>query len=223
MGKRQRIVTTVLWAVAVVSMLGLVGTGLWARKHRDVLGRHAPGAGIETARVAAGELPVYYDAPQFSLTSQSGQTVTDASLRGSVWVGMVFFTHCPDICPGMMGRLVDLQEAVNTPDVKLVSFTLDPERDTPEQLKQYADRLGADSARWFLLTGAKEEMFAAADGLKLAAVPEKDGQPITHTGKMLLIDRAGKVRGVYDSDDDDAMRNLAHDALKLAGAPEKTS
>ena len=199
MGKRQQIVTTLLWGLTVFGMLGLVGTGLWAKRAR---GREA--------------LPTYYEAPQFALTDQNHKQVTHEQLRGSVWVAMVFFTHCPDICPGMMGRLVDLQESVKDPSVKLVSFSIDPERDTPEQLRQYAERLGADSTRWLLLTGTKDEMFAVAEGLKLSASPAQGDQPIAHTNRMLLIDQAGQVRGVYDSSDDAAMGKLATDAARLA-------
>jgi cytochrome oxidase Cu insertion factor (SCO1/SenC/PrrC family) len=204
MGKRQQIVTTVLWGMTVFAMLGLVGTGLWAKKAR---GRQAD---------AADALPVRFPAPHFELTDQDGRTVTGDQLRGNVWVAMVFFTNCPDICPGMMGRLVDLQEAVRDPKVKLVSFSIDPERDTPEQLKQYAERLGADSTRWFLLTGPKDQMFAAAEGLKLAAEPAQGDKPISHTNRMLLVDALGQVRGVYDSADDADMSKLAADAAMLA-------
>src|SRR5687768_3294207 len=130
MGKGPKIVTTVLWGMTVFAMLGVVGTGLWAKKAR---GRQAPGV------VSADDLPKFYQAPAFELTDQENRTVTDAQLRGSAWVAIVFFTNCPDICPGMMGRLVDLQEAVKDPNVKLVSFSIDPERDTPQRLKQYAD------------------------------------------------------------------------------------
>jgi cytochrome oxidase Cu insertion factor (SCO1/SenC/PrrC family) len=204
MGKRQQIVTTVLWGMTVFAMLGLVGTGLWAKKAR----------GRQADQVDA--LPVYFAAPPFELTDQNSRTITGGQLRGSVWVAMVFFTNCPDICPGMMGRLVDLQQAVTDPRVKLVSFSIDPERDTPEQLKQYAERLGADSTRWFLLTGTKDQMFAAAEGLKLSAEPARGDKPISHTNRMLLIDVHGQVRGVYDSSDDAAMSKLAADAATLA-------
>lgn len=207
MGKGQKVVTTVLWGMTVIVMLGLVGTGLWAKKAR---GRQA----------VAEALPVYYEAPRFALTDQNERTVTDAQLRGDVWVAMVFFTHCPDICPGMMQRLVDLQEAVKDPRVKLVSFSIDPERDTPRQLKQYADTLGADSSRWMLLTGTSDAMFAAAEGLKLSASPAQGDKPIAHTNRMLLVDQTGHVRGVYDSSDDASMSNLANDARRLARAED---
>ena len=203
MGKRQQIVTTVLWGLTVFAMLGLVGTGLWAKKAR---GRQAD---------AHDALPVLFPAPPFELTDQNNRTVRADHLRGSVWVAMVFFTNCPDICPGMMGRLVDLQGAVTNPNVKLVSFSIDPERDTPEQLRQYADQLGADSSRWFLLTGTTDQMFAVAEGLKLSAEPAQGDKPISHTGHILLVDQSGNVRGVYDSADDADMSELPADATRL--------
>jgi protein SCO1 len=216
MGKGQRIVTTVLWATTVLAMLGLLGTGLWAKKqlgNRTLAGSSpVPGSGP----VTDGELPILFRAPAFALVNQNAEPVTDSTLHGSVWVAMVFFTNCPDICPGMVGRLLDLQQAVQDPRVKLVSFTLDPERDTPEALRQYAARLGADQSRWFLLSGSEDQMYEVADGLKLAAVPADGDKPITHTGRMLLVDDAGQVRGVYDSADDESMQALARDARMLS-------
>lgn len=160
--------------------------------------------------------PTLYDVPSFALTDQNGQTVTDASLRGNVWVAMVFFTQCPGICPAMMAQMRKIQQAVPHADVKIVSFSLDPEHDTPETLKAYADRLQADQSRWHLLTGPKQTMFEVARGLKLAAAPAHGDQPITHTQKVLLIGRDNRVRGIYDSGNQASMDKLAHDARELA-------
>lgn len=216
MGKRQRIVTTTLWGLTVVCMLGLVGTGLWAKKQSDLRLRAADEhAALAADRHEDGNLPVYYAAAPFKLTDQNDASVTDQSLRGSIWVGLVFFTHCPDICPGMIGRLVDLQDAVPDARVKLVPFTIDPEKDTPEALKQYAEHIKADPRRWHFLTGTPDQMFAAASGLKLAAEPATDETPIVHSGKFLLIDAEGNVRGVYDHKFDEDMSRLAADATSL--------
>jgi protein SCO1/2 len=217
MGTGQKLVTTLLWGLAVLGMLAMVGTGLWAKKAqhaRDGAAAHALLASA-TARDESGALPVLYPAPQFSLTDQTGTTITHESLRGNVWVAMVFFTECPGICPGMVGQLMTLQETLKDPRVKLVPFSIDPEHDTPQVLKQYADRIKADPDRWHLLTGTKDEMFAAAEGLKLAAEPAKGSNPIVHSGKLLLIDAAGDVRGVYDHKEDEQMAQLAKDAAQL--------
>ena len=98
-----------------------------------------------------------------------------------------------------------------------VSFTVDPERDTPEVLKGYAQNYDADPARWHFLTGDKSALFDAAAGLKLTAAPAGQfGPEIVHAEKFLLVDGAGKVRGIYDSNDEQDLKKLAADASALA-------
>jgi protein SCO1 len=196
MKRSQKILVTTVWALAVMVMLGIVGMGLWG--HRTEAS------------------PALFSAPAFSLTDQNGRTMTDATLRGNVWIAMVFFTECPGVCPMMSARMAQLQKTVVRPDVKIISLSLDPEHDTPEVLKGYADRFGADSARWHMLTGPKQTMYDLARAFKLAAEPAHDGQPIVHTQKVLLIDRGNCVRGVYDTSDDTSMKKLAEDAEDLA-------
>jgi protein SCO1/2 len=218
MGRNQKILVTTLWAVAVLAMIGVVGTGLWARRQgaaADVDGASAAAVARVQVDQAPAELEPLYDAPSFSLTDQNGRTVTNKTLHGDVWVAMVFFTNCPGVCPMMVSRMTELQKAVTSPDAKVVAFSVDPERDTPEVMKAYAERVGADPARWYFLTGPKPTMFEVAHALKLAAEPAQDNKPLTHTNKALLIDRAGHVRGVYDATDPESMAKLAKDARTL--------
>jgi protein SCO1/2 len=203
MDKKQKILVTCMWGVAVLAMIAVVGAGLLGRRH--LLPYESPVA-----------LEPHYDAPSFSLTDQNGATVTGSSLKGKVWIGMVFFTNCPGVCPAMTMRLNEVQKATTNPDVKMVAFSLDPERDTPEVMKLYAERLQTDPTRWLFLTGPKDTMYETARGLKLAAQPAQDGNPIVHTQKVLLIDQTGKVRGVYDTNDDASMKQLSQDAMTLA-------
>lgn len=195
MRRQQKILVTALWGVAVLAMLAVVGTGM----RRD----HEP-------------LDVLWNAPKFSLTDQHGKTVTDADLKGNVWIGMLFFTNCPGVCPMMTGRMTQLQKAVTAPDVKIVSFSVDPEHDTPEMMRAYAERSGVDQSRWHMLTGPASAMFQTAMDLKLPAAPALAGQPIMHSQKVLLIDRKNRVRRQYDTNDDDQMKQLAEDAKTLA-------
>ena len=198
MDRKQRIITTALWAVLVVAMLGVIGTGLWAKFRPD-------------------PLPSYYDAPAFSLTDQEGRAFKSDDLRGKVWVADFIFTRCPGACPKMTMKMSGLQRAVPERDVHFVSFTVDPERDTPEVLKQYAQSFDADPARWHFLTGDKAALFDTAAGLKLTAAPAGQfGPEIVHAEKFLLVDGAGKVRGIYDSGDEQALKKLAADAAVLA-------
>ena len=198
MDRKQRIITTVLWSVLVVAMLGVIGTGLLAKFRPD-------------------PLPVYYDAPAFSLTDQDGRPFRSDDLRGKAWVADFIFTTCPGACPKMTMKMSGLQKAIPTRDVHFVSFTVDPERDTPEVLKHYAQNYDADPARWHFLTGAKPALFETAAGLKLTAAPAGQfGPEIVHAEKFLLVDGAGRVRGIYDSGDEQDLKKLAADAAALA-------
>src|SRR5687768_15498573 len=198
MDRRQKIITTVLWSVLVIAMLGVVGTGLWAKFRPD-------------------PLPVLYAGPAFSLTDQDAKAFGSENLRGKTWVAAFIFTHCPGVCPQMSMKMAALQQAVPDRDVHLVSFSVDPERDTPAVLKEYARSFDADPARWHFLTGEKAAVFDVAAGLKLTAAPAGVfGPDIVHAEKLLLIDGEGRVRGAYDSKDEQEMKQLAADAADLA-------
>jgi protein SCO1/2 len=196
MQRNQKILVTILWGAAVLAMIGVVGTGLWAK--------HQP------------TQPPLFDAPKFSLTDQNGDTITDANLRGNVWIASVFFTQCPGICPMITMKLAELEKAVPSPQVKVVSLSIDPEHDTPAVMKEYAKNMGVDQSRWYFLTGPKTTIYElATQGFKLAATPAKEGNSITHTQKVLLVDRDNEVRGVYDTNDDDSMKKLADDVKAM--------
>ncbi len=208
MGKGQRILTTILWATAVLGMLGLVGTGLWAKKQSE-----ARRTADETATLASAwqRFPV----PQFSLIDQNSNPVTDQSLRGRVWIADFIFTNCAGPCPKMSAIMADLQQRIARPDVKLVSFTVDPERDTPAKLKQYGRDFQADESRWMFLTGSVEQMQDLALGMKMAATKGESDQ-ITHSTYFILIDRDGQVRGVFGQSDPATPQRLTTDATTLA-------
>src|SRR5215510_10916730 len=126
MDRKQKILVTCMWGVAVLAMIAVVGAGLLGRGR---LPEDEPSAPLEAL----------YDAPSFSLTDQNGGTVSADSLRGQVWIGMVFFTSCPGVCPAMTMRMNGVQKAIVNADVKMVAFSLDPERDTPEVMKLYGE------------------------------------------------------------------------------------
>ncbi len=156
---------------------------------------------------AINPLPVISQVPAFTLTNELGRTVTRADLRGQVWVADIIFTRCAGPCPRMTQKLSDLQNAVPRElPVKLVTLTTDPEFDQPAILKAYGGRFGADFRRWMFLTGAKLEIAkVAADGLKLSALEKPPAQRTNaddlfiHSTMFVVVDKAGRVRGVYES------------------------
>jgi protein SCO1/2 len=152
-------------------------------------------------------MPILGQLPDFVLTNQIGQTVSLAGLRGQVWVADVIFTRCPGPCAKMTRHFAELQAAVPTnQSTKLVSFTSDPEYDTPKILKKYAEKFGADSNRWWFLTGDKPQIRRlAVNDFKFVVVekkPEERDIPddlFLHSTWFVLVDRQGRVRGWTDS------------------------
>lgn len=150
----------------------------------------------------------------FQLTAQTGQPFDSKSLEGHVWVADFFFTSCPGPCPMMSQKLAEIQrQTADVPDVKIVSFTVDPATDTPPVLSAYAKHYKADPARWFFLTGAQTALDdIGRNGFKLNSV---DGGNV-HSTRFALVDRRMQVRGYYSTDDDGFMPKLIRDIRNLA-------
>jgi len=158
-------------------------------------------------------LPVLGEVPPFQLTSQSGETFERKSLDGHVWVADFMFTSCPGPCPRMSSQMHQIQTATaGTPDVKLVSFTVDPAHDTPEVLAAYGKHFLAQPGRWYFLTGPQNRLDEIGRaGFKLNLV---DGS-LDHSTRFVLIDRRARIRGYYASSDDGFPSGLLRDLRQL--------
>ncbi len=182
-------------------------------------GSRGPGAGVVVlAAVLVGcagkaPLPVLGDVPDFALTSQTGSAVDRATLEGHVWVADFMFTTCPGPCPRMSSQMHQIQKATaKTPDIKLVSFTVDPAHDTPAVLAAYGKHFLADPGRWYFLTGLQQTLNTLGlAGFKLNSV---DGS-LNHSTRFVLVDRTARIRGYYDSSDDGFLQNLLRDLRQL--------
>lgn len=146
-------------------------------------------------------LAVIREVPDFSLTATDGSVVTQADLRGRVTLVSFVFTTCTGSCPQTTLRLAKVQEKLTAArfgpdDVRLLSVTLDPERDSPEVLTRYAKRHDTDPARWRFLTGKPEAVAATLTAWEMWAKPGKDGQ-LDHPSRVFLVDRRGRIREVY--------------------------
>ena len=176
-------------------------------------------------RAPEAPLPRLGTLPAFQLVERSGRPLTSASLRSKVWVADFIFTTCGGACPAMTARMARLRREVPG-DVAFVSFTVDPANDTPEVLARYAANFKADD-RWLFVTGPQKDLYAlSTEGFKLAALevpPEQrregDDGPFLHSSKFVLVDRAGHIRGYYDSTDEDEMRGLVADITRLQAEP----
>lgn len=185
-----------------------------------VLGLVAAAAGLHLRRARPADLPVLGTVPPFRLVERSGKPVSLDDLRGRTWVAGFIFTRCGGICPAMTARMKELHAAA--PGLELVSFSVDPEHDTPEVLERYARQHGIRE-RWRFVTGPTTALYGlAADGFRLAAAavpPEEqrsqgDG-PFLHSSRLVLVDAEARIRGYYDTADAEALGRLRGDAARL--------
>lgn len=160
--------------------------------------------------------------PDFALTAVSPDgAVSPASretLRGRVWAANFVYTRCAGPCPMLTANMAALLKRL-PPAAGALSFTVDPDRDSPPVLAAYARRFGADPRRWLFVGGRKEELVRLLRGGFHIAVAEDasaaPGRNVAHTTKFVLIDAAGWIRGYYDGDDPAALDRLAADAARL--------
>jgi protein SCO1/2 len=166
-------------------------------------------------RRAVDQLPVIRAVPDFTLTDQDGQAVTKEDLRGKIWIADFIFTRCKGPCPLMTARMLEMQRAlVKTPDVKLVSITVDPEHDTPAVLKAYAAANFAEPGRWKFLTGDKEVIRKVVTEGFMQPLDEENGQPV-HGTMFLVIDANGMVRSARMLEDPELIPKILMDAGNL--------
>ncbi len=137
----------------------------------------------------------------FSFTNQNGKIITQKEYENTIYVADFFFTTCPTICPKMTNNMVWLQNQLKKyPNIKLLSFSVTPDIDTPAVLKKYALEKGVDDTRWNLVTGDKSAIYYLARKSYLAV---KTGKPeelydMVHTENFILIDKNKRIRGFYD-------------------------
>ena len=162
-------------------------------------------------------LSSYGTVPQFQLTNQDGQPFGSDKLAGKIWIADFIFTTCPGPCPIISTRMSELQKPLAESDVRLVSISVDPEKDTPEVLRAYADKLRKEPFRWDFLTGPLETITSLSrDGFKLAiAAGEEPGSGPVHSTRFVLVDRRGTIRGYYDALAVDGVTKLLADANHL--------
>lgn len=169
---------------------------------------------------------IWHRMKDFQLTNQDGKTVTWDSLKGKIVVADFFFTHCPTICPGMTMNMKRLAESIHngkrvgdkTNDlVHFLSFSIDPERDTVERLKYWANRFQVNPEQWWLLTGDKKMIYDFA--LNEVRLGLEDGEGVdtnfVHSDKFVLIDSNRYVRGYYDGLDSVSLAKLSEDLVFL--------
>jgi cytochrome oxidase Cu insertion factor (SCO1/SenC/PrrC family) len=203
--ERQSSKAATLWkatliAIPIVTLLLL----LWLRQ-------------LEVSALRQRTVSAYGSVPEFQLMNQDGKQFGSANLRGKIWIADFIYTTCPGPCPMISSRMSELQKPLQKTDVHLVSFTVDPAKDTPDVLRIYAERLQAERGRWDFLTGAQSTIYnLSRNGFKLAISDgsEAKGIPV-HSIRMILVDRHGDIRGYYDAAEADAITKLVADTTHL--------
>ncbi|WLR53187.1 SCO family protein [Bacillus tianshenii] len=134
----------------------------------------------------------------FTYTNQAGKSVSLEDLKGTVWVADFIFTNCDTVCPPMTANMAKLQEKLKEEgleDVRIVSFSVDPENDTPKALTEFGNKFGADYSNWDFLTGyTLDEVkdFARESFKTLVDKPESTDQ-VMHGTSFYLINQEGVV------------------------------
>src|SRR5437870_13535710 len=196
---------TVLIAIPILTLALL----LWLRQ-------------LEVTALRQRTASSYGTVPEFVLVNQDGQNFGSAQLRGKIWIADFIYTTCPGPCPMISSRMSELQKPLEKTDVQLVSFSVDPAKDTPQVLRGYAEKLQAEPGRWDFLTGPKSAIYKLShDGFKLAVSDGSDAQGIpVHSTRMVLVDRHGQIRGYYDATEPEAVTKLLADTNHLREQPK---
>jgi len=195
----------IAWKLMLISIpLVTLGMLLWLRN-------------VEVSALRQRTVSSYGTVPGFQLTNQNGQPFGSAQLAGKLWIADFIYTTCPGPCPMISGRMSELQKPLEETDVRLVSFSVDPQKDTPEVLRRYAERLQAEPGRWDFLTGPKSAIYKIShDGFKLAVSDGSDARGIpVHSTRIVLVDRHGQIRGYYDATEPEAITKLLADTNHL--------
>lgn len=194
------------WLLMFVSLFAVGGVA-YLQYSRVDKARRAP-----ALAAVASALPIIGRLPDFRLTERSGKTVTLADLEGKVWVADFIFTYCGGPCPIMTRRMREFHQALereSLADVLTVSISVDPERDTPAVLTEYATMFETDGYNWFFLTGNEREILdLTIKGFKLAVEPEQGTDQLIHSTRFVLVDPQAQIRGYYEIVTDEEIEAL---------------
>lgn len=162
------------------------------------------------------QLPVLNNVMPFQFTRQDGMSITEKDVKGRVYVAEYFFTTCKGICPKMNRNMADVYKQLKQEkEFMVLSHTVDPDTDSVPVLKKYADSIGADPSNWWFLTGSKEDLYRTARESYILDDPKNSSKNVSdqflHTQFFALVDREGRVRGIYDGLKKDEVAQMVND------------
>lgn len=220
-----------MWVVLALTIAGVTLAFLFASYGRRAAA-HAGAGGLivldqsdfrqppgEAVGIASNPLPMFGIVPEFSLVDQRGEPFGSSQLIGHPWIADFIFTRCAGQCLGMAVRMQEVQAQLpSESEVRLVSFSVDPEYDTPEVLARYAVEHGAQFGRWVFLTGERSTIYQlSVEGFRLGVAEgaPSDAEPILHSTRLVLVDADGRIRGYYDATEPPAVDRLLQDVERV--------
>jgi len=208
--------------------LGLLAVTLWSacklnsndKKVLPIYGNRKPITKTVDGKSVTDTL--YQTISKFKTVNQYGDSISNKSLDGNIYVADFFFTTCPSICPIMHRNMLSVYNAFkSTGDFKIISYTIDPKHDSVPVLKKYADKLGLSCNTWWFLQGKKDSIYKLSESY-LVRKPEEDAkQQFIHDGSFLLVDKQKRVRGAYDGTDPKQVEQLIADIKELQNEPDQ--
>jgi protein SCO1/2 len=208
--------------------LGLLAVTLWSacklnsndKKVLPIYGNRKPITKTVDGKSVTDTL--YQTISKFKTVNQYGDSISNKSLDGNIYVADFFFTTCPSICPIMHRNMLSVYNAFkSTGDFKIISYTIDPKHDSVPVLKKYADKLGLSGNTWWFLQGKKDSIYKLSESY-LVRKPEEDAkQQFIHDGSFLLVDKQKRVRGAYDGTDPKQVEQLIADIKELQNEPDQ--
>jgi protein SCO1/2 len=168
---------------------------------------------------------VYHTIPAFKFVNQYGDSITDKSLNGKIYVADFFFTSCPSICPVMHRNMLTVYNEFKTvADFRILSHSIDPKYDSVRVLKTYADKLGVSGNTWWFLQGKKDDTYELADSYLVRRPEEDKSAPgnYIHDGYFILVDKQKHIRGAYSGVDPQEVNKMIADIKTLQAEPDQS-
>lgn len=157
---------------------------------------------------------IHHTVEDFAFVDQDSSKITRSTFEDKIYVADFFFTSCPSICPIMKTQMLRVYDKFeNENQINFLSHTIDPKHDTVAVLKEYAERLGVSSSKWHFVTGEKDEIYKIAQTSYITLAGQDDQAPggYIHSGKFILVDKEGRIRGAYDGTVEEDVDNLIND------------
>ena len=165
---------------------------------------------------------IFHTVPEWEYLTQDSEILKSSDVENKIWIADFFFSYCPTICPPMTKAMRGVTDSLSAYDKDLVflSFTIDPDRDTPARLRLYRERHEITAKNWYFLTGDEAEThILGVEGFQIHADADESAPGgFAHSSNFVLIDKNQHIRGVYDGLDSKSRKQLIKDAKLLLDA-----